>query len=278
MNKETLNKLIADLIEYAANPGYSHGDYADTMRQAAAALAERTTLPAHLMMTDEQQRQVEKCLRDGAIMGSVSDSTVYVVRAILAAAAPAAPYPTRECAAEALTPSVVTCQIYGHVVGHCAECNVGAEHGELPPIPVGVCFSEQSCNFYRADTGEGMGDEFYDKWRDRADEFPDRATARAAIAASKQAAEPVAFVPPGYANETDWLRQQLADAKASIKAHQSVLADKPIQQPQNKPNTDCSGDPKSCPDNEGYGCACDPMNKAASANTASCRDNEGEKR
>lgn len=38
-----------------------------------------------------------------------------------------------------------------------------------------------------------------------------------------------------------------------------------IQQPQNKPNTDCSGDPKSCPDNEGYGCACDPMNKAASA-------------
>lgn len=36
-----------------------------------------------------------------------------------------------------------------------------------------------------------------------------------------------------------------------------------------KPNTDCSGDPTSCPDNEGYGCACDPMNKSARAQSHS---------
>lgn len=30
------------------------------------------------------------------------------------------------------------------------------------------------------------------------------------------------------------------------------------------PNADCSGDPTCCPDNEGYGCACDPLNTAAS--------------
>lgn len=33
-------ELIQQLTEYADNPGYSHGDYADTMRQAAKALAE----------------------------------------------------------------------------------------------------------------------------------------------------------------------------------------------------------------------------------------------
>lgn len=40
------------------------------------------------------------------------------------------------------------------------------------------------------------------------------------------AEQPAAFIPPGYANEDDWLRQQLADAKASIKAHQAVLAER----------------------------------------------------
>lgn len=30
-----------------------------------------------------------------------------------------------------------------------------------------------------------------------------------------------------------------------------------------KPNADCSGEPANCPDNEGLGCACDPMNKTA---------------
>ena len=49
-------------------------------------------------------------------------------------------------------------------------------------IPVGVCWSEQGCNFYRADTGAGMGNAFYDEWRDRCDEFPDRDTARKQIA------------------------------------------------------------------------------------------------
>ena len=31
-----------------------------------------------------------------------------------------------------------------------------------------------------------------------------------------------------------------------------------------KPNADCNGEPANCPDNEGHGCACDPMNKASS--------------
>lgn len=31
-----------------------------------------------------------------------------------------------------------------------------------------------------------------------------------------------------------------------------------------KPNADCSSEPANCPDNEGYGYACDPMNKAGS--------------
>lgn len=44
-----------------------------------------------------------------------------------------------------------------------------------------------------------------------------------------------------------------------------LYAAQTTRQPQVKPNADCSGDPKSCADNEGYGCACDPMNKAASA-------------
>lgn len=34
------------------------------------------------------------------------------------------------------------------------------------------------------------------------------------------------YIPWGYANETEWLRQQLKDAKACIKAHQAVLADR----------------------------------------------------
>lgn len=37
-----------------------------------------------------------------------------------------------------------------------------------------------------------------------------------------------------------------------------------------KPNADCSGEPANCPDNEGYGCACDPMNKATRSATADC--------
>lgn len=61
----------------------------------------------------------------------------------------------------------------------------------MEPIPVGISFSEQHCNFYRADTGQGMGNEFYDKWRDRADEFPDRITARVAIKAAPLPAAPV---------------------------------------------------------------------------------------
>lgn len=55
--------------------------------------------------------------------------------------------------------------------------------GELPPLPVDICFSESRCHFYRADSGLFMDDAFYDKWRDRADEFPSRDAARAVIAA-----------------------------------------------------------------------------------------------
>jgi hypothetical protein len=51
-------------------------------------------------------------------------------------------------------------------------------------VPIGVCWSEQRCDFYRADTGLSMGSAFYDQWRDRVDEFPDRDTARAAMAAA----------------------------------------------------------------------------------------------
>lgn len=56
-------------------------------------------------------------------------------------------------------------------------------------IPLGVCWSEQRCDFYAAYTGASMGSAFYDQWRERADDFPDRDTARAAIAA--RAAAPV---------------------------------------------------------------------------------------
>ena len=96
MNKETLNKLIADLIEYSSNPGYSHGDYADTMRQAAATLAERTTYPVS-QMTDEQIDAVycEMYEYDPGVV-SAPESHRNFARRILAAAAhhaqaPAAP-------------------------------------------------------------------------------------------------------------------------------------------------------------------------------------------
>lgn len=35
-----------------------------------------------------------------------------------------------------------------------------------------------------------------------------------------------AYIPPGYSNETEWLRAQLKEAKTCIKAHQSVLAER----------------------------------------------------
>lgn len=112
--------------------------------------AERTTSPVS-QMTDEQQRQVEKCLRDGAIMGSVSDSTVDVVRAILAAAAPHA---------QAVEPQPV------------------AEQGELLPLPVDLDYLIE----YIAQPAvrEALRNHI-------------SAYARAAIAASQQEAEPVAY-------------------------------------------------------------------------------------
>jgi len=52
-NKE----LIERLQDYASNPGYSHGDYADTMRQAATALAATSSIspPAASESVDEQE-------------------------------------------------------------------------------------------------------------------------------------------------------------------------------------------------------------------------------
>lgn len=58
--------------------------YQAELDKARAAQPEAKEAPAAL--SDEQQRQVEKCLKDGAIMGSVSDATVEAVRSRLAAA------------------------------------------------------------------------------------------------------------------------------------------------------------------------------------------------
>lgn len=51
-----------------------------------------------------------------------------------------------------------------------------------PALPTGVCWSEQRCDFYHANSGATMGSAFYDQWRDRADEFPSREAARADLA------------------------------------------------------------------------------------------------
>lgn len=37
-NGAQFHDVVTDLREYASNPGYSHGDYADTMRRAANAI------------------------------------------------------------------------------------------------------------------------------------------------------------------------------------------------------------------------------------------------
>ena len=44
-------------------------------------------------------------------------------------------------------------------------------------------------------------------------------------ALAQRAASVPAFVPAGYANETEFLRQQLTDARRTIKAHETVLAE-----------------------------------------------------
>ncbi len=55
-------------------------------------------------------------------------------------------------------------------------------------LPAGVCWSEQRTDFYHAGTGASMGSAFYAQWRDRADEFPDRDTARKALDAQQSKA------------------------------------------------------------------------------------------
>lgn len=42
----------------------------------------------------------------------------------------------------------------------------------VDPIPPGVYFSIEHCNFYDAKTGEGMGVAFFEEWRGRRDIFP----------------------------------------------------------------------------------------------------------
>jgi hypothetical protein len=67
---ENLEDIVNELREFAGNPGYSHGDYADTMRKAAnsiemlrarfwthVAQAEAAPAPAEPVATDEQQDQ-----------------------------------------------------------------------------------------------------------------------------------------------------------------------------------------------------------------------------
>jgi hypothetical protein len=64
-------------VALLTEPPKADGQYADMFPVYRA---------AQIRLNDEQRRQVEKCLKDGAIMGSVSDATVDVVRAALAAA------------------------------------------------------------------------------------------------------------------------------------------------------------------------------------------------
>lgn len=46
----------------------------------------------------------------------------------------------------------------------------------MEKIPSGIYWSREGGNFYDAETNKGMGIQFYDRWKDRKSEFPDRAT------------------------------------------------------------------------------------------------------
>jgi hypothetical protein len=65
-------ELISQLREYANNSGYSHCDYADTMRQAAAALAERATQPA------QEQVAAVRAVPEGWKLTRCEDGTIIV--------------------------------------------------------------------------------------------------------------------------------------------------------------------------------------------------------
>ena len=49
-----LTQLVADLREYVSNPGYSHQDYADTMRDAADAIAAYSAKQGQAGLTDDE--------------------------------------------------------------------------------------------------------------------------------------------------------------------------------------------------------------------------------
>lgn len=101
-----LEEVIADLLMYAGDNGYSHIDYADTMRHAAA-LLQSPTLPDHIPdagrmvaalpvgeLTDEQAIKLYREAQDQGITGV--HPGIYIARAILAAASS---QPVREPAA-----------------------------------------------------------------------------------------------------------------------------------------------------------------------------------
>jgi hypothetical protein len=75
-------RVVDLLLEYAGDNGYSHIDYADTMRHAAA-LLQSTALPVG-ELTDEQILDAEKWAAIGAT--GRDDLTIRTARAVLAAA------------------------------------------------------------------------------------------------------------------------------------------------------------------------------------------------
>jgi hypothetical protein len=52
---------------------------------------------------------------------------------------------------------------------------------------------------------------------------------------------------------------QLADRLAAVAAHPADAAAVAAELTGEQRPADCSGDPSSCPDNEGYGCHCDDV-------------------
>lgn len=47
---------------------------------------------------------------------------------------------------------------------------------QVSDVPDGVYWSREAGNFYDATTNKGMGTAFYERWYERKDEFPERAT------------------------------------------------------------------------------------------------------
>lgn len=98
-------------------------------------------------------------------------------------------------------------EVLTELVRYCPHCGLigdpGDEYRDCCPDGAGACMVPKS---------------FADQCR---------ATFKVALAAAAPspavAPEPLPFVPPGYANEVDFLRQKLNDARTAIKAYQTAL-------------------------------------------------------